>query len=100
MVNVSIAPVCGDDGYAALLGELKERIRTVRLRAAAAVNQELIQLYWSIGQDILARQMAAGWGARVIDRLALDLRRDFPKMTGLSARNLTIHQFCRDRLTT
>ncbi len=88
MVNVSIAPVCGDDGYAALLGELKERIRTVRLRAAAAVNQELIQLYWSIGQDILARQMAAGWGARVIDRLALDLRRDFPKMTGLSARNL------------
>ncbi len=88
MVNVGSVTGGGEDGYAALLGELKERIRTVRLRAAVAVNQELIQLYWSIGQDILARQDAAGWGGRVIERLAQDLRRDFPKMAGLSARNL------------
>jgi predicted nuclease of restriction endonuclease-like (RecB) superfamily len=45
-------------------------------------------LYWSIGREILARQVAEGWGARVIGRLATDLRRDFPKMTGLSPRNL------------
>jgi len=81
-------PTPQDDGYAALLSELKERIRSARLRAAMAVNQELILLYWSIGRDILARQSAEGWGARVIDRLAADLRRDFPDMTGLSARNL------------
>ena len=77
-----------DNGYAALLGELKERIRSARLRAALAVNQELVLLYWSIGRDILARQLDEGWGARVIDRLSADLRRDFPEMTGLSARNL------------
>ena len=88
MVDAATLMTGAEEGYAALLGELKERIRTVRLRAAVAVNQELIQLYWSIGQDILARQDAAGWGGRVIDRLAVDLRRDFPKMTGLSARNL------------
>ncbi len=88
MVNGNSLTVGAEDSYAALLGELKARIRTVRLRAAVAVNQELIQLYWSIGQDILARQHAAGWGGRVIDRLARDLRRDFPQMTGLSARNL------------
>jgi predicted nuclease of restriction endonuclease-like (RecB) superfamily len=76
------------EGYASLLAELKERIRTARLRAAVAVNEELILLYWSIGRDILDRQTAAGWGARVIDRLAADLRRDFPEMTGLSPRNL------------
>ena len=76
------------NGYATLLGALKERIRTARLRAAVAVNAELIELYWSIGFDILARQTAEGWGARVIDRLSSDLRRDFPEMTGLSARNL------------
>jgi predicted nuclease of restriction endonuclease-like (RecB) superfamily len=76
------------DGYTALLRDLKERIQTARLRAASTVNQELILLYWSIGRDILARQSAEGWGARVIDRLAIDLRRDFPDMTGLSARNL------------
>lgn len=78
----------GGDGYASLLAGLKERIRTARLKAAVAVNQELILLYWSIGRDILARQGAEGWGARVIDRLAADLRRDFPEMTGLSPRNL------------
>ncbi|MBB2820002.1 UNVERIFIED_ORG: putative nuclease of restriction endonuclease-like (RecB) superfamily [Rhizobium esperanzae] len=77
-----------DGGYASLLSELKERIRAARLKAAVAVNRELILLYWSIGRDILARQTAAGWGARVIDRLAADLRRDFPEMTGLSPRNL------------
>lgn len=76
------------NGYTALLGDLKERIRSARLRAALAVNQELVLLYWSIGRDILARQLDEGWGARVIDRLSADLRRDFPEMTGLSARNL------------
>jgi predicted nuclease of restriction endonuclease-like (RecB) superfamily len=76
------------DGYAALLSGLKDRIRSARVRAAVAVNEELILLYWNIGRDILARQTAEGWGARVIDRLARDLRRDFPEMTGLSARNL------------
>ena len=76
------------NGYAALLGDLKERIRSARLRAALAVNQKLVLLYWSIGRDILARQLDEGWGARVIDRLSADLRRDFPEMTGLSARNL------------
>ena len=76
------------DGYASLLAELKERIRSARLKAAVAVNQELVLLYWSIGRDILDRQAAEGWGARVIDRLAADLRRDFPDMTGLSPRNL------------
>ena len=76
------------DGYQILLRELKERIRTARLQAALAVNQELILLYWGIGREIMERQAREGWGSRVIDRLSADLRRDFPDMTGLSARNL------------
>lgn len=76
------------DSYPALLAELKQRIRSARLRAALSVNRELIVLYWGIGRDILARQRAQGWGTKVIDRLAADLRRAFPEMTGLSARNL------------
>ncbi|WP_252181023.1 YhcG family protein [Azospirillum sp. B4] len=86
-MTVPIPPEDGNE-YAALLAALKERIGTARLRAAAAVNQELILLYWSIGRDILTRQKKEGWGTRVIDRLAADLRRDFPEMTGLSSRNL------------
>ncbi len=44
--------------------------------------------YWKIGRDILASQKREGWGAKVIDRLARDLQREFPKLSGYSARNL------------
>ena len=74
--------------YAAWLGELKTRIHSAQLRAALAVNRELVLLYWQIGQDILQRQSREGWGRKVIDRLAHDLREAFPSMKGFSARNL------------
>ena len=67
-------------GYAALLKEIKERVRTAQVRASLAVNRELILLYWSIGRDILARQEAAGWGAKIIDRLAKDLAVPAPRV--------------------
>jgi len=75
-------------GYASFLNDLKERIRTARIRAALAVNRELVMLYWSIGRDILVCQKEQGWGSKVIDRLAADLQREFPEMTGFSPRNL------------
>jgi predicted nuclease of restriction endonuclease-like (RecB) superfamily len=74
--------------YGALLKSIKERIQTAQLRAAVAVNQELVLLYWGIGKEILARQQAEGWGAKIIDQLAEDLGRSFPEMKGLSSRNL------------
>jgi predicted nuclease of restriction endonuclease-like (RecB) superfamily len=74
--------------YAALLKSIKERIQTAQVRAAVAVNQELVLLYWGIGKEILARQKVEGWGAKVIDQLATDLVRSFPEMKGLSSRNL------------
>ena len=75
-------------GYADWLAELKGRIHTAQQRAALAVNRELVLLYWQLGQDILARQAVQGWGAKVIDRLAHDLRAAFPDMKGFSPRNL------------
>ncbi len=74
--------------YEALLETLKERIRGAQIQAALAVNRDLIMLYWQIGREILHRQEAEGWGAKVIDQLSLDLRRTFPTMKGFSARNL------------
>ena len=76
------------DGYVAWLADLKRRIHTAQQRAALAVNRELVGLYWQIGQDILARQKAQGWGTKVIERLAHDLRAEFPQMKGFSPRNL------------
>ncbi len=75
-------------GYADWLTDLKGRIHTAQQRAALAVNRELVSLYWQIGRDILARQAEQGWGAKVIDRLAHDLRVAFPEMKGFSPRNL------------
>ena len=76
------------EGYADWLAELKTRIHSAQQRATLAVNRELVLLYWQIGQDILARQSRKGWGAKVIDRLAQDLRTAFPDMKGFSPRNL------------
>ena len=75
-------------GYEEFFAALKQRIRSAQVRAALSVNRELVLLYWSIGKDILERQDREGWGAKVIDRLARDLNRDFPDVTGFSARNL------------
>lgn len=74
--------------YAALLGELKDRIRSAQTRVALAVNRELVLLYWHIGQAILERQAQAGWGAGVVQQLSRDLGREFPDLKGLSPRNL------------
>lgn len=74
--------------YQELLEDLKQRIRTARVRAALSVNRELILLYWHIGRAILERQAREGWGAKVIERLGEDLRREFPDMRGLSRANL------------
>ncbi len=76
------------DNYDEFLNSLKERIRQSQVRAALAVNQELVLLYWQIGQDILQRQSQEGWGAKVIEKLAKDLKAEFPEMKGFSARNL------------
>ena len=52
-----------------------------------AANSAMVLLYWDIGRLVLARQEREGWGAKVIDRLAADLREAYPDMRGLSPRN-------------
>lgn len=74
--------------YAATLAEIKARIGQERLRVVLAANSAMVLLYWDLGRLILDRQERAGWGAKVIDRLAGDLREAFPEMRGFSARNL------------
>ena len=74
--------------YGEWLSDLKLRIQSAQQRASLSVNRELILLYWQIGRDILARQKAQGWGAKVIDRLAQDLTAAFPDMKGFPRRNL------------
>jgi predicted nuclease of restriction endonuclease-like (RecB) superfamily len=74
--------------YAEWLAQLKRDIAESRGRATLAVNRELVLLYWRVGRSILEKQAQLGWGAKVIDALAHDLRHAFPEMTGFSPRNL------------
>jgi predicted nuclease of restriction endonuclease-like (RecB) superfamily len=70
------------------LQDIKEHLRSARVRAVLAANPIVIEAYWHTGKIILQRQSEAAWGAKVIDRLAADLREEFPDMGGLSPRNL------------
>jgi predicted nuclease of restriction endonuclease-like (RecB) superfamily len=74
--------------YAALLADIQDRIERSQVRAAVAVNRELVLLYWGIGADISRRQKNEGWGTKVIENLSRDLKRSFPDMDGFSVRNL------------
>jgi len=76
------------DDYLPWLTDLKKRIQHERLRVVLASNAAMVSLYWDIGQRILEKQNSHGWGAKIIDRLATDLREIFPEMKGFSPRNL------------
>lgn len=75
-------------GYEEFLRDVKARVQTAQVRAALAVNRELVLLYWSIGADISRHMQSKGWGAKVVDRLSTDLCQEFPTLRGFSPRNL------------
>jgi predicted nuclease of restriction endonuclease-like (RecB) superfamily len=76
------------DAYLKFLEEIKTYLKQAQLKATLSVNHQMILTYWGMGKKILLRQAEQGWGAKVIDTLAQDLKSDFPKMKGISARNL------------
>jgi len=74
--------------YKSLLGDIKQKIIKAQIKAALAVNSELIFLYWEIGKSIAEKQTEKGWSAGVIPQLAKDLKRELPDLKGYSERNL------------
>ncbi len=74
--------------YAALLAEVKKRVRSAQYEALKAVNKELVALYWDIGKLIAVRQTNADHGAAIAEQLAADLRQEFPGVSGYSRRNV------------
>ena len=74
--------------YGPFLEQIKQRIQTARIQASLAVNRHLLDLYWSIGREIAARQETHGWGDNILPQLAKDLQAAFPGVSGFSRRNL------------
>lgn len=74
--------------YAKTLADLKRKIQEAQLKAAISLNQELLRLYWAIGKIIIDKQENNGWGTKLIERLAKDLKEEFPNEGGFSRTNI------------
>ena len=74
--------------YRQWLGELKTRFRQVQLKAAVAVNTAMLQFYWELGADMVAKQTQFAWGSGFLTQLSADLNKEFPNVAGFSKRNL------------
>lgn len=79
-----------DKDYKVWLTGLKQKFRTAQIKAAVAVNRELLQFYWELGADIAARQDLHRWGDGFLRQLSRDLTAEFPEMKGFSRRNLEL----------
>lgn len=74
--------------YPVLLKDVKDRIRRAQVRATMSANAELLHMYWDVGRIIDAQRTTEGWGTKVIERLAQDIRNELPETKGFSERNL------------
>jgi len=79
-----------DKEYKNWIKELKARIRNSQIKAAVRVNSSMLELYWSIGADIVNKQAENGWGSGVINQVSKDLRGEFPDAQGFSVTNLEL----------
>jgi predicted nuclease of restriction endonuclease-like (RecB) superfamily len=86
--NIVSQSVLTSQEYRNFITDLKSRIQSARISAARALNSEVIILYWDIGQRIVQKQQALGWGDSVVELVAADLQREFPSLTGFSAQNV------------
>jgi predicted nuclease of restriction endonuclease-like (RecB) superfamily len=74
--------------FSAWITELKTKIRTVRNRLAFSINAQILELYWEIGREIAEKQEKSNWGSGYIDRIAAELKHEFPDIKGFSRRNV------------
>jgi len=74
--------------YPDFLSDIKQRIQAAQTRAALSLSREVVWLYWQVGSEIASRFAQHGWGAKIVDRLASDLKAAFPGVEGFSPRNL------------
>lgn len=74
--------------YHTFLQEVTNRIRIAQYEAMKAVNYHQLELYWYLGQQILAKQRDLGWGKSVVEQLSKDIQTAFPGIRGFSSRNL------------
>jgi hypothetical protein len=74
--------------YSQLLSLVKKRVVLAQQRAIYAANEEMLHMYWDIGEMLEKSQMADGWGKKTLERLSVDLKNEYPQVKGFSVRNM------------
>ena len=77
-----------NDEYKQWIENLKNRIKHTQIKAAVKVNYEMLDLYWTLGKDIVEKQADAKWGDSFLLTLSNDLKKAFPGVSGFSIQNL------------
>jgi predicted nuclease of restriction endonuclease-like (RecB) superfamily len=77
-----------DIDYKNWLIDLKSKIKQSQIKAAVSVNKELFDLYWDIGFMIVSKQAQTKWGDGLINKIAKDIKAEFPELKGFSRENL------------
>ena len=75
-------------GYAALLRKIKQRVLIAQQRVIYAANEEMLRMYWDVGEMLQQSQDADGWGKKTLQRLAVDLKNDYSEIKGFTVRNM------------
>ncbi len=74
--------------YYAWIEKIKKKIQTTRTQIALSVNSAILNLYWEIVKEIVEKQKQSDWGSKVIEKMAVDLKNEFPDIKGFSKRNI------------
>lgn len=77
-----------DEEYALWMADLKNRYRKAQVRAAIKVNAEQLLFNWQLGRDLVLKKAEERWGAGVVEQVSLDLKAEFPGVSGFSTTNL------------
>ncbi|MDR0940402.1 MAG: PDDEXK nuclease domain-containing protein [Mediterranea sp.] len=78
----------GFNGYPNLLRQIKRRVLLSQRHAIYAANEEMLKMYWDIGEMLQRSQDAEGWGKKTLQRLSIDLKNDYPDVKGFTIRNM------------
>lgn len=74
--------------YRDWIGKLSNRYWTAQIKAAIAVNSEMLRFYWELGRDIISMQSENKYGSKFFETLSRDLKAAIPEAKGFSVRNL------------
>ena len=77
-----------DTQYAKWIKEISERFKRSQIKAACAVNEELLKFYWRLGRDISIKERENIYGTDFFKKLSTDLQEELPDVKSFSVTNL------------